>query len=169
MAEHLPFPVWDTGTGEVAFVVGAGLTDSVPAVDWDGAGERLAVAATPDNGEVISRSRVLIVSRTGAEIGTISGELGVQIRSLSFRGDGDVVATTGMAARDDPAAWGIRLWDWRHDRLIDRIDANAVGVAFDPAGDMLITTRLIDNVVDVRNATGGESPASRATQASSAT
>ena len=71
------------------------------------------------------------------------------IRSLAFRGDGDVIATTAADARDDPAARGIRLWDWRHARLIDRIDGNAYGVAFDPAGDMLITTRLIDTVVDV--------------------
>ena len=49
---------------------GRDVTDSVPAVDWDGAGERLAVAATPDGGEVDPRSRVLIVSRTGAEVGT---------------------------------------------------------------------------------------------------
>jgi WD40 repeat protein len=67
-----------------------------------------------------------------------------------------VVATTAVAARDDPTARGIRLWDWRNDRLIDRIDANAVGVAFDPAGDMLITSRLTDNVVDVWDAHTGK-------------
>ena len=67
-----------------------------------------------------------------------------------------MVATTARAARDDPAAWGIRLWDWRHDRLIDRIDGNAVEVAFDPAGERLITTRLIEGVVDVWDAETGE-------------
>ena len=76
MGWDLPFPVWDTRTGEVAFVVGEGSTDFVDAVDWDGAGERLAVAATPE-GKVNPRSRVLIVSRTGAEVGRISGEPGV--------------------------------------------------------------------------------------------
>jgi WD40 repeat protein len=151
---ELPFPVWDTQTGEVAFVVGEGSTDHVNAVDWDGAGERLAVVATPE--AVNPRSRVLIVSSTGAELGRISGEPGVQIPSLSFRGDGDVVATTADTARVDPAAWGIRLWDWRHDRLIDRIDANTQNVAFDPPGDLLITTRVVDNVVDVWDARTGE-------------
>jgi len=150
---NLPFPVWDTRTGEVAFVVGEGSTDWVPGVDWDGKGERLAVTA---EGNTNRGSRVLIVSRAGAEVGRISGEPGILIRSLSFRGDGDVVATTAAAARDDPAAWGIRLWDWRHDRLIDRIEGNAYGVAFDPAGDMLITTRLVDNVVDIWDAQTGE-------------
>ena len=155
MGWELPFPVWDTLTGEVAFVVGEGREGYVAAVDWDGAGERLAVAATP-GGKVISRSRVLIFSRTGEQVGRISGEPDVEIRSMSFRGDGDVVATTARTARDDPTAWGIRLWDWRHDRLIDRIDGNAVGVAFDPAGRLLITSRLIEGLVDVWNAQNGE-------------
>ena len=151
---NLPFQVWDTRTGAVAFVVGEGSTDHVEAVDWDGTGERLAVAATPDPDN--PRSRVLIVSRTGTVAGTISGEPGVRIPSLSFRGDGDVVATTGATLRVDPAAWGIRLWDWRHDRLIHRIEGNVSLVAFDPAGDLLITTRLVDNVVDVWDANTGE-------------
>ena len=61
---------------------------------------------------------------------------------------------------------GIRLWDWRHDRLINRIDGNAEGVAFDPTGEMLITNRLIEGVADVWDAhTGSACPASRATQA----
>jgi WD40 repeat protein len=151
---HLPFPVWDTQTGKVAFVVGVGRTDFVPAVGWDAAGEHFAVSANRE-GEV-PRSRVFIVSRTGAEVGRISGEPGVWIRSLSFRGDGDVVATTAGDARDSPAAWGIRLWDWRHDRLIDRIKGNAYGVAFDPSGELLITNRLLDNVVDIWDADTGE-------------
>jgi WD40 repeat protein len=154
LGDNLPFQVWDTRTGAVAFVVGEGSTDQVEAVDWDGTGERLAVAATPD--EDNPRSRVLIVSRTGAEVGRISGEPGVRIPSISFRDDGDVVATTAATARDDPAAWGIRLWDWRHDRLIHRIEGNASLVAFDPAGDLLITTRLVDNVVDVWDAHTGK-------------
>jgi WD40 repeat protein len=151
---HLPFPVWDTQTGEVAFVVGEGSTDFVPAVGWDAAGEHLAVSANRDGD--VPRSRVFVVSSTGAEVGRISGEPGMWIRSLSFRGDGDVVATTGADARDTPAARGIRLWDWRHDRLIDRIEGNAVGVAFDPAGKLLITNRLLDNVVDIWDADTGE-------------
>ena len=152
---NLPFPVWDTRTGEVAFVVGEGRTDHVFEVDWDGTGERLAVTVHRE-AMLISRSRVLIVSRTGAEVGRISGEPGVSIQSMSFRDDGDVVATTAVVERDDPTAWGIRLWDWRHDRLIDRIDGNVHNVAFDPAGDLLITTRLADNVVDVWDAHTGE-------------
>ena len=153
---ELPFPVWDTQTGEVAFVVGEGLTGLR-------LGGRLGRSGRAPRGlghprrERSSPARGCSSSAAPAhEVGTISGEPGMEIRSLSFRGDGDVVATTAMAARDDPAARGIRLWDWRHDRLIDRIDGNAVGVAFDPAGDMLITTRLIDNVVDVWDAHTGE-------------
>ena len=151
---ELPFPVWDTRSGKIAFIVGKGRTDFVPAVEWDGAGEHLAVAATPDDGKVVSRSRVLILSRSGAKVGRISGEPGVAIQSLDFRGD--VVAATAQTTRDDPAAWGIRLWDWRHDRLIDRIDASAEGVAFDPTGEMLITNRLVEGVVDVWDAHTGE-------------
>ena len=151
----LPFPVWDTQTGKVAFVVVGGTDEYVTAVAWDGAGERLAAVVTP-GGEVIARSRVLVFSRTGERVGRISGEPDVEIRSLSFRGDGDVVATTARTARDDPTAWGVRLWDWRHDRIIERIEGNAVGVAFDPAGEMLITSRLIEGVADVWNAQNGE-------------
>ena len=150
---NLPFQVWDTRTGAVAFVVGEGSTDHVEAVDWDGTGERLAVAATPDPDN--PRSRVLIFSRTGTVAGTISGEPGVWIPSLSFRGDGDVVATTG-ATRVRSGRMGHPLWDWRHDRLIHRIEGNVSLVAFDPAGDLLITTRLVDNVVDVWDANTGE-------------
>ena len=125
------------------------------AVAWDGVGERLAAVVTA-GGKVISRSRVLVFSRTGERVGRISGEPDVEIRSLSFRGDGDVVATTARTARDDPTGWGVRLWDWRHDRIIERIEGNAVGVAFDPAGEMLITSRLIEGVADVWNAQNGE-------------
>ena len=150
---ELPFPVWDTQTGKVAFVVGEGRTDFVPGLAWDAAGDHLAVAASHGPKDDY-RSRVLVLSRTGAEVGMISGEPGVEMRWLSIHGD--VVATTALGDRDDPAARGIRLWNWRNDRLIDRIDANAVGVEFDPAGDKLITSRLIDNVVDVWDAHTGE-------------
>jgi WD40 repeat protein/DNA-binding SARP family transcriptional activator len=150
----LPVPVWDTQSGRVAFVIGKGRRERVSDIAWDGSGEHLAVGITPEQGPG-SRSSALILDRTGAQVGRISGEPGVAIRGVSFRGDGAVVATTGTTARDDPADRGIRLWDWRRDKLLRRIDGNTIGVAFDPSGQMLVTTRLIEGVADVWDARTG--------------
>ncbi|MET0526582.1 MAG: BTAD domain-containing putative transcriptional regulator [Nocardioides sp.] len=144
-----PFPVWDTQTGKVAFVARGGREGAGSfAVDWDGSGARLAVSVTyerPGGPE----SHVRILDRTGAEVGRISGEPLVVIPSLDFRSDGDLVATTGHPPRDDPDRREIRLWDWRRDRLVRRIEGNTIGVEFDPSGALLASTRLIEGVVDV--------------------
>jgi WD40 repeat protein len=148
---RMPVPVWDTSTGQVAFVIGKGRSDDVSEIVWDGSGEHLAVGLNPYG----TPSRVLVFDRTGAPVGRISGEDGITIRGLGFRGDGDVVATTGSAGRDEASDRGIRLWDWRQDKLLGRIDGNAIGVVFDPSGQHLATTRLIDGLADVWNASTG--------------
>ena len=55
MGWELPFPVWDTRTGEIAFVVGEGHEGLVLSVQWDGSGERLAVSVTRERGASTSR------------------------------------------------------------------------------------------------------------------
>jgi WD40 repeat protein len=151
----LPVPVFDTQTGQTAFVIGTGRDERVPDISWDGSGEYLAVGITTPEDAPALHSGVLIVDRTGAQVGQISGEEGVGIRNLSFRGDGDVVATTGFTVDDDPADQGIRLWDWRRDKLIGRIDGDTNGVVFDPSGQLLATSRLIEGVSDVWDARTG--------------
>jgi WD40 repeat protein len=151
MSLALPFPVWDTRTGKVAFVVGEGMQGDVWSIDWDGSGERLAVSVTRGT-RSFYESQVHVVDRTGAELGRVSGEPDIVIPAVAFRGDGEAIATTARALRDEPAARGIRTWDWRDDRLLGRIDGNAFDVVFDPSGDLLASTRLAEGVVDVWDA-----------------
>lgn len=150
----LPFSVLDARTGEVAFVVGKGLQGSASEVDWDPSGEHLAVTVTRPavnedgaDGDHLE-SMVLVYDGKGTEVGRVSGEPGIEVTTLSFRGDGDVIATTGVGSRpgteDD-----IRLWDWRNDRLVGRIDASSDGVRFAPTGHLLVSARYIQGVADV--------------------
>ncbi|HWM75711.1 MAG TPA: BTAD domain-containing putative transcriptional regulator, partial [Nocardioides sp.] len=153
--DSLPFPVWDTRSGNLAFMVGKGQEGYSPEIDWDDAGEHLAVAVTT-YGNVL-RSRVHVVSRTGAEVGRISGEPGVEILSLALRGDGDVVATTDRDLEiNDSSQWGIRLWDWRGDQLLRSIQGSVVGITSDSSGTMLLTTRFLGGVADVWDARTGD-------------
>jgi WD40 repeat protein len=153
---ELPFPVWDTRTGTVAFEVRGGPEwAGVFSLDWDGSGERLAVSVTQDRPGG-PESHVRVFDRTGAELGRISGEPRIVIPGLSFRSDGQLIATTGEGPRDDPASRDIRLWDWRANRLVGRIEANAIGVWFAPSGDQLASTRLFQGPVDVWDAETGE-------------
>ena len=151
MSWELPFPVWDTRTGKLAFVVGEDMEGSVWSIDWDGSGERLAVSVTRETRRFFE-SLVHVFDRAGAELGRISGEPDIVIPNVAFRGDGKAIATTGRAARDDPAALGIRVWDWRGDRLLGRIEDNAVDLVFEPSGDLLASTRLAEGGVDVWDA-----------------
>ena len=150
-----PFPVVDTLTGKLAFVVGDGVSGISYFVDWDGSGERLAVEVTrtaendPGTTEDDVESQVRVYDRTGAEVGRVSGEPDIRLLSLGFNGDGDVIATTGTSSRQEPEQRDIRLWNWREDRLVGRIEANASQVAFAPRGDLLGSTRLVEGVSDV--------------------
>jgi WD40 repeat protein len=157
----LPFPVLDARTGEVAFVVGKGLEGSATEVDWDPSGEHLAVAVTRpavnEDGTDGDRfeSMVLVYDQKGTEVGRVSGEPGIEVTTLSFRGDGDVIATTGVGSRPGTDN-DIRLWDWRNDRLLGRIDASSDGVRFAPTGDLLVSARFIQGVADVWDTGTGE-------------
>jgi WD40 repeat protein/DNA-binding SARP family transcriptional activator len=157
-----PFPVVDTLTGKVAFVVGDGVHGISYFVDWDGSGERLAVEVTrtakndPGTTEDDVESQIRVYDRTGAEVGRVSGEPDIRILSLGFNGDGEVIATTGTSSRQEPEQRDIRLWNWREDRLVGRIEANASRVAFAPRGDLLVSTRFQEGVSDVwESGTGG--------------
>ncbi|HYO38719.1 MAG TPA: BTAD domain-containing putative transcriptional regulator [Nocardioidaceae bacterium] len=149
----LPFPVWDTRTGDVAFVVGEGGAGVVWALEWAPSGNYLGVAVTPEGS---SSSQVRLLDRGGTQAGRISGEPEVEISSLAFGEDDAVLATTGRTARDDPARQAIRLWDWRKDTVIRRLEGNALAVAFDPTGHLLASSRLIQGVVDVWDARTGD-------------
>ena len=150
-----PFPVVDTLTGKRAFAVGNGVDGISYFVDWDGSGERLAVEVTrtakndPRTTEDDVESQVRVYDRTGAEVGRVSGEPGIRLQSLGFNGDGDVIATTGTSSRAEPEQNDIRLWNWREDRLVERIEANATWLAVAPRGDLLGSTRLVEGVSDV--------------------
>jgi WD40 repeat protein len=160
----LPFPVLDARTGEVAYVVGEREQDAEAVLaDWDGSGEHLAVVVTrwtvnrregPDG--FIPESAVRVYDRTGKEVGRISGEPGVNITSLSFRGDGDVIATTGSGPRPNPEDADIWLWDWRSDRLLRSIEGGSESVRFAPTGDLLVSDRLVQGVADVWDTSTGE-------------
>ena len=151
MSSELPFTVWDTRTGEIAFVVGEDMQGGVFSIQWDGSGERLAVSVTRETRRFYE-SQVHVFDRTGAEVGRISGEPDIVIPTVAFRGDGETIATTARASRDDPAEWGIRIWDWRGDRLLARLEGNVIGLVFAPSGDLLASTRMAEGVVDVWDA-----------------
>jgi WD40 repeat protein len=151
----LPFPVLDTRTGEVAYVVRGGVDGYATEVAWDGTGDHLAVVVTrpavDDDGTEGDRweSMLLVYDRTGREVGRVSGEPGIEMTTVSFRGDGDVIATTGFGARPEPQNSDVRLWDWRDNRLLARIDGKSDRVRFAPTGDLLVSSRYIQGVADV--------------------
>lgn len=149
----LPFAVRDTSTGDIAFVVGEGVEGVVTAAEWDPSGEHLAVAVAPAGRD---ESVVRVLDRTGAEVGGVSGEPGVWISAIAFTADGDLLATGGRTTRDDPAARSIRLWDWRADRIADRIEGSVDTFAVDPTGRLVASSRFIEGVADVWDATSGE-------------
>jgi WD40 repeat protein len=154
IGDDLPVPVWDTRSGHLAFDVGKGEEGFIPGVDWDHAGEHVAVVIGKDGNRL--HFRVAIVDRTGAEVGTILGRPDAVFESVSFSNDGEVLATSLRLPTSDTTQWGIRLWDWRDGRPLERIDASALGVDFDPSGPRLVTWRFLEGVADVWDATSGE-------------
>ena len=103
-------PGLDTRTGKVAFVVGDGVresptsstgTDPASGSRWRSHERR---RTTPGRRRTIVESHVHVYDRTGAEVGRVSGEPDIGILSLGFRGDGDVIATTGTSSRQEPDA-----------------------------------------------------------------
>jgi WD40 repeat protein/DNA-binding SARP family transcriptional activator len=155
VGDGLPLPVWDTRTGRLAFEVGNGEEGFVSGVDWDRAGEHLAIAVgTERNG---LRFRVDVVSRTGEEVGSVPEQPEVVIESVSFSSDGAVVATSvRVLPVNNPSRWGIRLWDWRSGRMLRHIQGSAFGVEFDPSGRRLASWRFLEGVADVWDTRTGE-------------
>jgi WD40 repeat protein len=155
IGDALPSPVWDTQSGRIAFAIGRNEEGWVTGVDWDHAGEHLAVGVGTERDGL--QFRVDVVDRSGTEVGRIPGSPGRVIESVSFVGDSDLVAMSErIIDGNDTSQWGIRLWDRREGRMVRRIKGSAFGVDANPSGTRLVSFRFLEGVADVWDARTGE-------------
>ena len=102
-----PVHVWNAATGTQIFTIDGEGYDWTSDLGWSGDGERLAIAFVGSD-----RSVVLIVDRTGTEIGTIHPEPGFEFDSVDLSPDGRLaVVSTSRLDRQDPTTVEVQIWD----------------------------------------------------------
>jgi WD40 repeat protein len=62
----------------------------------------------------------------------------------------------------DPAKLPATIWDWERGKVVDRVDAPAELVEFDPSGALIATSHLVDGIADVWDARTGKRTATLA-------
>jgi WD40 repeat protein len=146
-----PFPVYDTRTGRLAFMVGP--PDHAPpgiwwsnGIDWGADGRRLAVTLHHSDGATNPVVRVL--DRRGEVVADLREEFGVWLASVGL-GAGDTLGVAARNDRDDPAALGIRMWNWRSGKRLGRVDAQATDLALDSDGRHAVVARFLHGVAEV--------------------
>jgi WD40 repeat protein/DNA-binding SARP family transcriptional activator len=136
--------VWQLATGQD--VSSPNLGAMVLDLDW-----------SPD-GSVLARADldgvVRIVDQSGAVVRELRAEEGFITHTATFSPDGRLLATAEEPrGRADPAAWHVKLWDWRDGNVVSRIPAQAKVVSFHPSGKQIATTHTGNHaqVWDVRS------------------
>ena len=152
--DTLPVSLWDADTGEpVASVLAEGPADTVWNLGWSPDGTHLAII----HGSWEQRE-VAIVDRAGTLVASLRPpEPGAAFMSASFSADGRLLATSQLGvAQSDPAIEYVTIWDWTRGKVVRTIETRALVVAFDPTGGRLVSSRLLEGVVDVWDADTGE-------------
>ena len=82
---------------------------------------------------------------------------GFFVSSVDFDRDGTQLAfALRLAERYDPDLEGVVIWDWVTDVEVLVIEQPTEGVAFDPNGPRLVTSRFVGGTLDVWDTDTGE-------------
>ena len=142
--------VWDVSTGVRRFTIPWGDADWFPDMTWSSDGSLLAVSVIVGG----RRGYVLVVDDAGRELARVDEVRGHFSRSVSFSAEGQLLATTRWGFDSvGPARMPLTIWDWGRDEVANRIDASAELVEFDPTGALVATSRLVEGIADVWDAT----------------
>ena len=101
-------------------------------VDWSPDGELLVMARYVEGARIVDRS--------GRTIQRLKEDEGFHIVSAQFSPDGRLLATA--AERGPSGETRVRIWDWRHARVLRTIEATARMIVFDPGGTRIATLSL---------------------------
>ena len=152
--DHVPVDLWDTATGEHLLAITPVAGEWVDDLAWSPDGERLAIAKSS-----ILYGSVVIVDRSGAEVGRVQEEGPVRARSVSFSPDGRRLATTREPFYDDPTKRGVRIWDWERGEEIGTIDTLTHEAVFDPTSGRIATIGEQGGVAEIWDADTGDTVA----------
>jgi WD40 repeat protein len=120
---------------------------------WSSDGHLLALALSYEERPGV----VLVMDDSGAEVGRLEEEPGQLTVSLSFNADGTLLATSRSGLLTvDPTRMPVTIWDWRRGEVVRRIDASAELVTFDPQGALIASSRRVEGVADVWDASSGQ-------------
>ena len=145
-----PVAVRDAATGAHRFAVD--VDGEVWGIEWTRDGELLAIVVND-----FEQGKVVIVDRTGAEVATLREEMGQIVESASFSPDGRLLVTARSGVgRMDPAAMKATVWDWKRGEVVATMDTATDTVVFDPTGTRIATSRLVEGVADVWDASTGD-------------
>ena len=140
-----PVHVWDAATGNHVFTIDGEGYDWTPDLGWSGDGERLAIAFIGSD-----RSVVLIVDRTGTEVGTIRPEPGFAFDSVDLNPDGRLaVVSTSRRDRQDPTTVEVQIWDWERGEIVRSIETPSIAAVFDPTGGRIATRQWYEGIVEI--------------------
>lgn len=143
-----PIAVWDLGSSRRA--VTFQLSGQSPGFSWSADGERVAVGT--DREDV-----VVVLDPDGETIASVREHARQRITSFSLSPDGSRLATTREGQdRVDPADMPVTIWDLASGEVVSTIDTAAANVEFAPTGDLLVSSRRVENVADVWDAVSGE-------------
>jgi WD40 repeat protein len=143
--------LWDTATGEHLVAITPIVGEWVDDLAWSPDGEHLAIAKSTS-----LYGSVVIVDRSGTEVGRSQEEGVVHIRSVSFSPDGRRLATTREPFYDDPTKRGVRIWDWERDEEIRTIDTLTLEAVFDPTSGRIATIGALGGVAEIWDADTGD-------------
>jgi WD40 repeat protein len=146
-----PVEIFDTTTGERLGTIPPTAQDVfVSDLAWNADGTLLAVGMSD------GRGRTTVHERDGTVLATLEGDEGVWAGSLGFLPDGEHLAVSRVPDRDDEARTGIRIWDWRNDRILRTLSTPSERIAVDPDGRWVVAARRLEGRIDVLDPTTGE-------------
>jgi WD40 repeat protein/DNA-binding SARP family transcriptional activator len=136
---------WDASTGADRFTIPIDEVAGINGMAWGSGRGRLAVSFDT------SRSgKVVVYDRAGHELATRHEAADQIINSLSFSPDGRFLATTRSGLRTvDPTNMPVTIWDWANDKVVRTIDTSAALVRYDPMGDRIATSRLVEGTAEI--------------------
>jgi WD40 repeat protein/DNA-binding SARP family transcriptional activator/serine/threonine protein kinase len=146
--------VWDAATGELNFSVPLAHGEEhawMQTVAWSASGDLLATAS--------SAGPVTVRGRTGETIAVLPEGPRAGVYAARFSPDGRLLATSVKQApgeRWDPALHQVSIWDWARQTRVTTIRTSSIGLAFNPAGTLLVTANVEQGYGEVWDVTGGD-------------
>ncbi len=146
--------VWDAATGELHFSVPLAQGEEhawMQAVAWSPGGDLLATAS--------SAGPVTVRSRTGEAVAVLPEGPRAGVYGARFSPDGRLLATSVKQApgeRWDPALHQVSIWDWARQTRVTTIRTSSIGLAFNPAGTLLVTANVEQGYGEIWDVMSGE-------------